>query len=353
MSDENVLTKEIAEQFLTDEDSVDLSEFTAIEDAAAESLSKHAGVLGLDGLTSLSDTAAESLGKHQGWILYLSGVIAVSKLAEHNHQISFFGSSRQEDPGVAKIFDAHTNQFPRADSFKVTTDFREVTQSGFIRTLLGDRLFSDSEGNPVSFQEYEIGNVSLPSGRIVACSRPFENSKPIFAQQVIPGEYPVVFAIGDYPAIACIKFSNGNVSKWEPARFDKPSPEMNELDEPDGFGTDIAEGCFSSPEALNQFLADETDELIDDKILNIYKQIESEVWGQIPGEMTMKEAKPLISAAWKGRLAGTKFRQVANGVGNAILFNTGGDGFHPCYFGLDHCDKVVALVTGWLLELKD
>lgn len=42
MSDENVLTKEIAEPFLTDEDSVDLDyEFTTIEDAAAETLTKH------------------------------------------------------------------------------------------------------------------------------------------------------------------------------------------------------------------------------------------------------------------------------------------------------------------------
>ncbi len=41
MSDEKVLTKEIAEQFLNDDESVDLNEFTAIEDAAAESLSKH------------------------------------------------------------------------------------------------------------------------------------------------------------------------------------------------------------------------------------------------------------------------------------------------------------------------
>ena len=32
VSDEKVLTKEIAEQFLADEDSVDLGEFTAIED---------------------------------------------------------------------------------------------------------------------------------------------------------------------------------------------------------------------------------------------------------------------------------------------------------------------------------
>ena len=41
MSDEKVLTKEIAEQFLADEESVSLWEFTAIEDDAAESLSKY------------------------------------------------------------------------------------------------------------------------------------------------------------------------------------------------------------------------------------------------------------------------------------------------------------------------
>jgi hypothetical protein len=68
MSDEKVLTKEIAEQFLADEESVGLSECTAIEDAAAKSLSRYEGTsLFLAGLTSLSDTAAESLGKYKGY----------------------------------------------------------------------------------------------------------------------------------------------------------------------------------------------------------------------------------------------------------------------------------------------
>ena len=81
MSDETVLTKEIAEQFLEDEDSVDLSEFTAIEDKAAEVLSKLQGVfeLALEGLTGLSEVAAESLSKFQGE-LYL-GPISSSETA--------------------------------------------------------------------------------------------------------------------------------------------------------------------------------------------------------------------------------------------------------------------------------
>jgi len=56
VSDEKVLTKEIAEQFLTDdEDSVDLNEFTSIEDDAVEALRKDECDLNLEGLTSLSD----------------------------------------------------------------------------------------------------------------------------------------------------------------------------------------------------------------------------------------------------------------------------------------------------------
>ena len=66
MSNEKILTKEIAKQFLESVNLVALSEFTAIEDEAAESLSKHEGDLFLDGLTSLSDAAAESLSKHEG-----------------------------------------------------------------------------------------------------------------------------------------------------------------------------------------------------------------------------------------------------------------------------------------------
>ena len=65
MSNDKVLTKNIAKQFLEDEDSaVDLDEFTAIEDAAAKSLSKYEYNLYLNGLTSLSDAAAKSLSYH-------------------------------------------------------------------------------------------------------------------------------------------------------------------------------------------------------------------------------------------------------------------------------------------------
>jgi len=66
MMSEKRLTKEIAEQFLADNEPVDLSEFTELDDDAAESLSNYEGDLDLDGLTSVSDAAAESLSKYEG-----------------------------------------------------------------------------------------------------------------------------------------------------------------------------------------------------------------------------------------------------------------------------------------------
>ena len=73
MSDEKLLTKEIAEQFLADEDSVDLSEFTAIDDDAAEIIGRlrvhpfFAGSIEEDprffGVEHLSDVTEKQLRK--------------------------------------------------------------------------------------------------------------------------------------------------------------------------------------------------------------------------------------------------------------------------------------------------
>ena len=77
---EKPLTTEIAEQFLADDESVDLSEFTVLDDEAAEILSRHKGDLYLDSLTSLSDAAAESLSKYKGY-LSLDGLMSLSDAA--------------------------------------------------------------------------------------------------------------------------------------------------------------------------------------------------------------------------------------------------------------------------------
>jgi hypothetical protein len=75
-----LLTKIIAERFLKQDGSVDISEFTAIADAAAQTLSEYSGVLDLRSLTSLSDNAARALGERKG-DLNLQGVKTLSDAA--------------------------------------------------------------------------------------------------------------------------------------------------------------------------------------------------------------------------------------------------------------------------------
>ena len=95
MSDEKVLTKEIAEQFLADPYSVDVEEFTTIEDDAAEVLSECDWPLNLYGLIDLSDAAAEFLSKHKGGIC-LDGLssltdVAAESLSKYKREIHLNG----------------------------------------------------------------------------------------------------------------------------------------------------------------------------------------------------------------------------------------------------------------------
>ena len=113
MSDENVLTKEIAEQFLADIFSVEIGDFQAIEDAAAESLRMHEGDLYLAELTLLSDAGAESLSNHKG-CLYLDGLTELSdaqaaSLGKHQGDLSLNGLTDLSD-AVAEGLARHTGR---------------------------------------------------------------------------------------------------------------------------------------------------------------------------------------------------------------------------------------------------
>ena len=100
-SEDGRISIAVAEKFIQRKDSVYLEEFSSIDDAAAEILSKHEGWLGLEGLNELSDAAAESLAKHKNW-LNLSGLKKLSdsvaeSLSKHKGGLQFDGLSELSD----------------------------------------------------------------------------------------------------------------------------------------------------------------------------------------------------------------------------------------------------------------
>ena len=110
MSEEKVLTKEIADEIIIKEkDSVFLylDEFTQIDDQAAEVLAKRQGVLSLSGLTELSDNAAESLSKHKD-SLRLDGLTELSdaaaeSLSKHKGSLSLDGLNELSDAAAESL----------------------------------------------------------------------------------------------------------------------------------------------------------------------------------------------------------------------------------------------------------
>jgi TPR repeat protein len=85
------ISDSVAESLSKHEGLLYLNGLTSLSDAVAESLSKHEGGLHLGGLTELSDAAAESLSKHEG-DLYLNGLTSLSgaaakSLSKHNGEI--------------------------------------------------------------------------------------------------------------------------------------------------------------------------------------------------------------------------------------------------------------------------
>jgi hypothetical protein len=79
MSEEQkVLTKEVAEQYIKDSRSSNLNEFTSVEPAAAEVLSKKAGYLDLSGLRNITPEVVDLLASHCGGVC-LDGIHEISE----------------------------------------------------------------------------------------------------------------------------------------------------------------------------------------------------------------------------------------------------------------------------------
>jgi len=162
MSEEKVLTKEIAEQFLADAKSVELSLFTTIEDAAAEILTKEKTCLGLDGLTKISPIAAKYLanseagefGLEEGVAaalsnykgnLYLEGLIEISdkdaeSLSNRREFVSFDALKTISEPAarsLAKLWNT--------GSFQASSDIEEKI-SEYV-----DHTNEDTKGPPMEW----------------------------------------------------------------------------------------------------------------------------------------------------------------------------------------------------------
>ena len=101
------LSGAVAKSLSKHEGLLDLDGLTELSDAAAESLSQYEGRLDLNGLKELSDTAAESLGKHKGY-LNLNGLTSLSgaaaeSLSKHKGDLNLNGLTTFSDAAAESL----------------------------------------------------------------------------------------------------------------------------------------------------------------------------------------------------------------------------------------------------------
>lgn len=113
-----------------------------------------------------------------------------------------------------------------------------------------------SGGEPVTVRTVEIGDLKLPSGRVVAMDPFSDPRREPFTARVAPGRYPVVLSLVQpegWPApviaAATLRFSQKAPVAWHLALTPGQDPGALEESEFYGFPVDAGTACFASPEA--------------------------------------------------------------------------------------------------------
>lgn len=188
----NLLTLQIAKEFLKDPDAFDLRDYETLSDEAAaviadyedslylsgltqlsaksaDALSRHKGYIDLNGLTELSDDAALSLSKHVG-DLELNGISEISEkaaeaLSKHQGAIKLSGLTSISDtlaialPAMAKM--AEFREALDLSGLTSISDKAAEALSSCDESIILNGLTSLSEKAAASFGKHEGDSLSL------------------------------------------------------------------------------------------------------------------------------------------------------------------------------------------------
>lgn len=169
-----------------------------------------------------------------------------------------------------------------------------------------------------------IGNIKLPSGKLVACDPILIEEYGIpFTQQFPTGEFPVQLSIArqgpeERIAFARIKFSNEPVAKWAFALLKDQEPLPVGGKKMHGFVVDGGLGIFADAETIKTLNTAPMQSLSD----SVYREMDKHTHYD-----------------WRYNIH-------SSGNHNLAMFSTGfGDGRYATYIGFDANDKPCRLLT--------
>jgi hypothetical protein len=208
----------------------------------------------------------------------------------------------------------------------------------------------DDEMNSQELVEIHIGDVNLPTGKIIAADPFFTDQQEPFARTVVPDKYPVYIYVAEIDklhhrvAYAKIKFRSEDASRWILALTQDLTPEeLDELGEDEFYGFAVESGlaCFIDAETRKQ-LEDKMDEVQEQNPeSNYYDEVLAEEFATYSGKNIFSRQL----GDWNDH------HPNKDSDNNAIMFASGwGDGYYPAYWGLNANGDSVELVIDFLLN---
>ena len=192
-----------------------------------------------------------------------------------------------------------------------------------------DFVYTDEGGLTFSFYSFDLGNLKITNGAIVACDPFLYNHDAPFEQLFPVGEFPVQLAIArvntdERLGFARISFSDQHPVAWKMALCEGQDLSTMKADEIFGFGVDTGTAAFmdiSGAEALYGFLSKEENNfnVLIDEMHKHYK----DTWDWL---------------LWEKNDA------------NAAMFSSGwGDGYYASYVGTDANGGICRLVMDFAI----
>jgi hypothetical protein len=207
---------------------------------------------------------------------------------------------------------------------KATSEAKALVDTAAWTDLLGQPLTLAHDGAPAQLTAWQLADVALPSGAIVACDGAILDESP-FERRVPPGRYPLTLLVANLNddervAFALLRFSTQSVVQWELAIRRGQDRNALKPDQIFGYGVDSGTGAFADAKAI--------DAIVDDP--EAMQRFVDDTGGEM--QKSYRDTR-----SWS----------VAEGeFGSIAAFSSGyGDGFFASYFGLDAAGAPVALVT--------
>ncbi len=209
-------------------------------------------------------------------------------------------------------------------------------------------IFNNNAVEGIPVQLFEIGDLNVPTGKLVVCDplAPY-NIKPL-SRSVSIGKYPIKIYIaktkdsGDRYAVAKLEFSNKRAAKWVLAT--REGEDINNLKENEffGFPVDAGVGGFMDYKSFLKYEDFADDFMKKTSTGNIYDDFFAKEFKK----NAIDQNDPHDIGDW------INFKLPKSDL-NITMFHSGyGDGFYPAYWGIDKNEDVTSLVIDFFVLLS-